>query len=295
MPRIWWWRCRGNSTAVDHIPREYHVIENANFTSSTRKLCLAADKHNEAVHKRRMQLVASRTGVKPVAGGIAPPEPSNVTRYDAWRELHRPVPADLQAAAVQKLLELRSSFDRAAPHLAPSAARLGDRADPLALPPPPGEDAYLEAAAAGYQCFAWSELPRKTVAECEAADAANTRAHSRRARRSVKVESVVCAEPWATMHQVELRPPPSNALRKAAHLRRGTLVPALPFSEAVERLWRAGLRAGVHYEPQQALSTPVSPYGPVPTAPAAPLPPVRNPPAPDVAVEIPAIYPDLGV
>lgn len=248
-------------TAHDVIDAEYEEI--FDFSSAiTLRQCKAADKKNRQIYAKRTKLAAEASEAGTVCNpeALTMPSVTNEQRYRKWRHENTPVRADWQASAVEKMRrEDRTLHDNGYSVTSVSLIEI--------LPPLPFAEIEVTGDYSGYTVFTVTELENRTIRECQAADARNHKNFTRRSRQSVSLQSKLSTASWARPCILSATPPPSNVQRKAALMERRALVSAMRQAAAVERLWNAGLRAGVDYRPQDAIATAENLHDVIPSAP----------------------------
>jgi len=217
----------------------YVVI--TDFRTVTRKQCVDADTHNAKV---MAEISALRGSFGVSMRERFPLPPSNAAAFDAWEVSNTPVPADMQALAVEHLTE--TGMDNYAPEIAWEVAQADRRHKKLA-PLVTRQEAVHES---DYYTV-YVDVSARTMEECIRADIANTKRWQRTLKDMVKMQQRF---PTDYVPTDSANPPVSNVLHKTRELRRSVLVPAAEQKRAVQTLFRAGMRVYLDYEPQEAIT-----------------------------------------
>ena len=261
-------------------PDEYHVVD---ASRSTMNECVRADKANESLYEKRIELAirCRRHSNVDQPEITPPPTPSNVERFLTEQARQKPVVCVDQALAVQKLhrLGLRPRVDYEPQDAVMRAAREQD---------PPASPGVVvrkvsgfwgpDRAAEGlnmYTTVSDDDLRTLKLKNVAAIDLRNREVHERGLKAAREAHQVASKKTHAIYDPVTARTPPSMITRWHEVRAMTVMVPAGRMGDAVAALCGAGKTCGVDYLPQNAeaearglIITRASPYGgPDPTAP----------------------------
>jgi hypothetical protein len=237
--------CRKQNDA--HAVVDANYVQILDFSSATLADCRRADRRNDTIHKGRLKLIMHCGGSVAPSSELDPPMLSNEARYKFWQRANMCVRADLQTAGVEKLMDAEYDLDDISPEDVIEKTCAHELVLPCSFYQPYGGNTQ------GYAIYTLSELEGKTLKQCSAADSTNAQRFSRLSRRSISARSQLSTATWAQVLSAP-HPPPSNSHRKSQLLERQAMVSACRQTTAVQQLYRAGMRAGMDYEPQNAIT-----------------------------------------
>ena len=268
------------------VPQAYVVL--TALSGHTLAECKRADAHNRALYRRRLACVQSAGPGLSCDPVEEPPAPDNTARYQEFLLQNTPVEADRQARAIEALSAAGYALGTDyAPHKAIEFMRANAVRHTASDAP---ADAFMRAAQSTgpvYKLYSDDELRRLTPRTCLRADRQNDELYRQASSRCRQQRKKL--GPVARVHMADLsQSKQSNYQRKILLKSRDTLVSALEQAQAVEALYRRGLRLYSDYEPQNAITlraqcdqlAPAPSPCPPPPSPCPPPPSPSCPPPP---------------